>query len=235
MTAEAEGFGAPAEKKGMGTFAKVAIGCGILLILVCGVLGYMGFRLMKFGMVLGQHAEEISAAQGTETRELLDQANTENPFTEPDPPSATSVRLEAFMAVRQEAHSQAQGALEAQEAFEKGPSGVREAFDMIKDTFVKWAAARKGFAQALIDGGMSESEYIYLFRLAYLSNIVETDEDVLAEIFVQLPPIPDVPEATKEVVRSFADRIAAEGVSAKDEIILGFGADEWAQKQRRGF
>lgn len=216
-----EEFGAPTERKGMSTLAKVGIGCAIVALICCLFAGYGLIKFIGWGKEIQEHMQEVMAAPGTEVAALLAQAEEGNPFTEPDVPTATAERVETFLGVREQVLPSARGWEEFMEQAEAGEVGGWDAFKKGMAMFEDWAGVRKAFGRALTEKGMSEAEYVYLFRLAYLSGVVEVEDHLEGQMRFDVEGFGDVPEETRAVIGGFSDRIAENGISFGDVFILG--------------
>jgi hypothetical protein len=183
--------------------------------------------------------QEIEGAEGTEVGKLLAQAEAANAFTEPSPPSATAERIEVFFKVRDRALEKARGVeadLSAVEDMDKqgepSLSEVARVFETVFNLFENWALVRKDFAAALVDEGMSEAEYTYLFRLMYLSDLVELDApDYVGDFEIEMDGLEEVPPEVQALVQAYAERLQREPVTSADGLILGEGSERLARSQ----
>jgi hypothetical protein len=243
MAYEQDIGGAPPAKAGMSPWLKLAIGCGAFLLLICVIcvagMVYLGVKAGQWGEKIQAQMQEIDGAEGTEVGKLLAQAETENTFTEPAPPSATAERIEVFFKVRERSLEKARAVeadLSAMEDMDKKqePSfgDVAKIFETIFGFFESWAEVRMDFATALVEEGMSEAEYTYLFRLMCLSGLVEMDDpEYVEDIEIEIDGLQEVPPEVQALVQGYADRLKKEPVTSADALILGEGSEQIARSQ----
>lgn len=145
----------------MGTGGKVAIGCGIAVI-VAGIVAVMALGGLAF-WAKGK-AEEFTGEQ-RRIEELQRKANA-NPFTPPDDGAISEDRLQEFLEVRKRVYAVYEKHKEEFDAMVKKKQGdfgdVRKGFALINEL-------RLAQAQALADLRMSEDEYRFLVEQVYKS------------------------------------------------------------------
>ena len=147
----------------MGTGAKIAIGCGALIV-VTGIAGVVG--VIGLGMWTKSKLEGFTAVQ--EHISALEKKANENPFTEPDNGVLDEARLVKFLAIRKRVHPTYQKyakQLESKPDPNKQPdiSDVSNAMSLVGGL----NELRGATMQALVDEGMSQDEYQFLIRTVY--------------------------------------------------------------------
>jgi hypothetical protein len=143
------------------TGAKIAIGCGVVLLLtgVAVVAGVVGLGYWAKGKV-----EEV-AGESEKIEALHRQANA-NPFTPPADGVIAEDRLLKFLAVRKQvsaSYDKHRDRLEAMKGKKEADFGdVRAGFAILNEL-------RLASAQALADHRMSEAEYQFMVEQVYKS------------------------------------------------------------------
>jgi len=145
----------------VGTAGKIAIGCGIAL-LVAGIVAIVALGGLAW-WAKGK-AEEFTGEQNR-IEELHRKANA-NPFTRPADGTISEGRLQKFLAARQRVYAVYEKHKEELDEMGKKKQGdfgdVRKGFALINEL-------RLAEAQALADVGMSEDEYRFLVEQIYKS------------------------------------------------------------------
>ena len=145
----------------MGTAGKIAIGCGIA-VLVAGLVAVVALGGLAY-WAKGK-AEEFTSEQ-SRIEELHRKANA-NTFTAPADGTITEDRLLKFLDVRKRVfgvYEKHKDELDAMSKKKQGDFGdVRKGFALINEL-------RLAQAQALADVGMSENEYRFLVEQIYKS------------------------------------------------------------------
>ena len=145
----------------MGTGGKIAIGCGIA-VLVAGIVAIVALGGMAY-WVKGK-AEELTGEQNR-IEELHRKANA-NRFTPPADGAISEDRLQKFLEVRKRVYAVYEKHKEELDEMGKKKQGdfgdVRKGFALINEL-------RLAQAQALADLGMSEDEYRFLVEQIYKS------------------------------------------------------------------
>ena len=145
----------------MGTGGKIAIGCGIA-VLVVGIVAVVALGGLAF-WAKGK-AEEITGEQNR-IEELHRKANA-NRFTPPADGAISEDRLQKFLEVRKRVYAVYEKHKEELDEMGKKKQGdfgdVRKGFALINEL-------RLAQAQALADLGMSEDEYRFLVEQIYKS------------------------------------------------------------------
>lgn len=229
MDANAGGFDAPGEKKGMGTLGKLAIGCGAVLLLCCVGLSYCGVKLVQFGKEVAANLLEVEGAPDTEVGRLLALAASENPFEEPAAPAAAADRIEKFLLIRERVYPRAKGLAESAALKEEKGVGPLQAMEDFRQVCADWAAIRQEVARAFQEEGMGQGEYVYLFRLLCLSDVVEVERDLKGNYPLLMQGIKDIPEEVKSAIRGYEERLLKLPVTDADCVILGWGAAAFKQ------
>ena len=143
----------------MGTGGKIAIGCGIA-VLVAGIVAVVGGAVY---WAKGK-AEELTGEQNR-IEELRRKANA-NRFTPPADGAISEDRLQKFLDVRKRVYAVYEKHKEELDAMGKKKQGdfgdVRKGFALINEL-------RLAQAQALADLAMSEDEYRFLVEQIYKS------------------------------------------------------------------
>ena len=145
----------------MGTGGKIAIGCGIAVLLagIVGVVAVGGLAWWAKGK-----AQEFTGEQ-SRIQELQRRANA-NRFTPPADGAISEDRLQKFLEVRKRVYAiyeKHRDELDAMGKKKQGDFGdVRRGFALINEL-------RLAQAQALADVGMSEDEYRFLVEQIYKS------------------------------------------------------------------
>ena len=145
----------------MGTAGKVAIGCGIAVLIagIAGIVAVGGLAWWAKGK-----AEEFTSEQ-SRIEELHRKANA-NRFTAPADGVVSEDRLQKFLDVRRRVYAVYERHKDELDAMSKKKQGdfgdVRKGFALINEL-------RLAQAQALADVGMSEDEYRFLVEQIYKS------------------------------------------------------------------
>ena len=236
MAFEQDSFDPSAEKEGMSTFAKLAIGCAVLIVLLCiasaAVVAILAVKGAEWAKETEAAVQEFQAPPGSQVAKLLGEASEASPWTPPAEPATTIDRVDIFFGVRS---ASMQAAVPVEEYFDtispetgpQGPQGWSEVKRMFT-IFGDWRDARIGFATALRDRGMSQEEYEYIYRLLFLSDIVEVQRPRDIQAFpVRLDGHPVIPDATRAFVEGLADRIQAAPPRLGDGVLLGLGTDQF--------
>ena len=146
----------------MGTAGKVAIGCGIA-VLIAGIVGIMAVGGLAW-WAKGK-AEEFTSEQ-SRIEELHRKANA-NRFTAPADRVVSEDRLQKFLDVRRRIYAVYERHKDELDAMSKKKQGdfgdVRKGFALVNEL-------RLAQAQALADLGMSEDEYRFLVEQIYKSG-----------------------------------------------------------------
>jgi hypothetical protein len=182
----------------MTTGAKIAIGCGVVLLLtgVAAVVGVVGLGYWAKGKV-----EEVAGDQEKITR-LTEQANA-NPFTQPADGVISEDRLLTFLAVRKQifaTYEKHRPTLEAMKNKKEADFGdVRSSLTVLNDV-------RLASAQALVDHKMSEGEYEFMVGQVYKSMWAsEMDKARPSPAPSPAPgasPLPEMPDFTADVPKA---------------------------------
>ncbi len=144
----------------MTTGAKVAIGCGVVLILgiIVVAVGVGGAAYWAKGKM-----DEVTGNE-TQIEELHKKANAAGPFEAPADGILREDRLVMFLDIRKRVYAvyeKHRPALEAMNQKKQGDLGdVTKGFSMINEI-------RMAQAQALADVGMSEDEYRFMVEQVY--------------------------------------------------------------------
>jgi hypothetical protein len=151
----------------MGTGAKIAIGCGVA-VLVTGIAAVVG--VVGLGM-WGKSKLDAFAAEQKAVEELEKKADA-NPFTVPEDGVIQEARLLKFIEARQRVHP----VYETYRAEFEGLQNVEKKKEPDFSDIGKAVKAGAGFLelrkvqlQALADLGMSREEYRYLVQAVYQS------------------------------------------------------------------
>lgn len=150
-------------KKGMSTGVKVAIGCGVLAVVV--VVGIV-IASIAGGMFLRRKAQEWSGdIEGqAETSAVIDRLEAENPFSPPADGVVDPARAERFFAVTDLAWGQIEP--EWDDLEERGREiGDRGGEASVGDVIAGVRGlthARTAIAEALDEHGMPVSEYVWV-------------------------------------------------------------------------
>jgi len=145
----------------VGTAGKVAIGCGIAVLIagIAGIVAVGGLAWWAKGK-----AEEFTSEQ-SRIEELHRKANA-NRFTAPADGVVSEDRLQKFLDVRRRVYAVYERHKDELDAMSKKKQGdfgdVRKGFALINEL-------RLAQAQALADVGMSEDEYRFLVEQIYKS------------------------------------------------------------------
>jgi hypothetical protein len=145
----------------LGTGAKVAIGCGIAVV----VGGVMLAAVVFGGLWWAKGKAEQFTGRETQIEELKKKANAV-PFTEPADGLVSEERLVKFLDVRRrvfDVYAKHKDELEAMNKKKQADFG-----DVTRGLGVL-AEVRLAQAQALADVGMSEAEYHFLIQQVYKS------------------------------------------------------------------
>ncbi|MCZ6690655.1 MAG: hypothetical protein O7H41_13760 [Planctomycetota bacterium] len=228
MAPEIDGFGGTEPKKGMGVFGKVAIGCGLVVLLCCVGLGYCGYQFAKL-VPLGK---EIAGAPGSETGKLVAQAREESDWTQPEEPATSAERIEVFLRIRERVYGRAVEVASDVKELEEMEGGFFKKFEAVREFLEKLVPIRKDYARALVEEGMSDDEYSYLFRLVCISGIIGDVPDLSSHFLEDFEGFAEVPEDTRTLVEGYADRFADMPVAEADAFILGIRADEFTTDAR---
>ncbi len=154
--------GSPPPKKGMSTGAKIAIGCGILLVLV--IVGVVVFSVVG-GMFLKSKAEQITGGLEAqqEASETIQSLERDHPFTAPADGVVTEEMADRFFAVTDDAWNAMRGDMEELgergEAIEGrgGQAGIGDAVAGVRAL----GRSRVALADALEDHDMPVSAYLW--------------------------------------------------------------------------
>lgn len=149
----------------MGTGAKVAIGCGIVVVLV-GIAVVVG--VVGLGMYGKSKLDGLAAEQ--KVYEELERKADANPFTEPENGVIDEARLVKFIEARKRLfplYQKYQAEIEGLEKMDKKAepelSDIGKAIGAVKGL----AELKKAHLQSLVDVGMSQEEYKYLVQAVY--------------------------------------------------------------------
>lgn len=192
---------APPPKKGMSTGAKVAIGCGILLVVI--LIGLV-VAAIAGGLFIRNKAGEFTGgleAQAEATQKVR-RLESEHPFTPPDDGLVGEERAERFLDVTDAAWDEVKDRVE--DLIERGEEiedrGGRAGLGDVSAGLRGVGGARVALADALEDHEMSVSEYLWtgiVLQRAYHSldspgasdvrpgnrDLAESRRDRLAQIF----------------------------------------------------
>jgi hypothetical protein len=145
----------------MTTGAKIAIGCGVALM----VAGIAAIVVLGAGYFWVKDKAEGLAANETRISDLKMKANA-NPFTRPADGVISEPRFEKFLGVRKQVfavYEKNEAAIEAiGNKKDAGLGDVKTALGLLNDI-------RVAQAQALVDQGMSEEEYAFMVESVYKS------------------------------------------------------------------
>lgn len=146
----------------MKPIAKVAIGCGVVLVLACtaAVVMFVGGAYWLKGKV------EQVASDEQQIQDLKKKASEAAPFTRPDDGVIAEPRLVKFLEIRKRMfalYEKHRPEIEAMSKKERGDLGdALKAFAWIGDL-------RRTHAQAQADVGMGDDEYAFLLEQVYKS------------------------------------------------------------------
>jgi len=155
--------GEPVEppKKGMSTGAKVAIGCGIALVLV--IIAF-GIAAVVGGMFVKNKAEQLTGGLEAqqEASEKIQALEREHPFTAPADGVVPEDLAGKFLAVTNDAWEKIQGDMEdlserSQDIDEGGRAGLGDAMAGVQAL----GRTRVALAEALEDNDMPVSAYLW--------------------------------------------------------------------------
>ncbi|HEY7531122.1 MAG TPA: hypothetical protein VIC56_10640 [Gemmatimonadota bacterium] len=201
------GPGAPPPKKGLSTGVKVAIGCGIVLLLVLILMGTcLGFLTKKVSDV-GESVVE-SAEQHEEANRTIAELEREHPFTPPADGVLDEELVDKFWAATDDAW----GRIEdwAKDLHERGEridqSGGDAGFGDAMAAMRGLSDARLALVEALDDQDLSPAAYLWTGRALIQAGEAEAAGGT------------GVPERNLEIAREHRDRIA--------ELRRGDDADE---------
>jgi hypothetical protein len=143
------------------TGVKVAIGCGVALLLV----GVVAIVLVGAGAYWVKGKTESLVAGEKKIDDLKKKANA-NPFTRPADGVLSEPRFETFLEVRKRVY----GVYEKNQAVLEGMKDKKNAdLGDVKAAFGVVSEVRTAQAQALADLGMSEDEYRFMVESVYKS------------------------------------------------------------------
>jgi hypothetical protein len=194
----------PHKEASLGTGAKIAIGCGIAVV-VAGVVTLVALGGLAF-WVTGKAKGKVEELTGEQRRieELQRRANA-NRFTPPADGVISEDRLQKFLGVRKrvygiyETHQAELDALGQKKETDFGD--VRRGFNLINEL-------RLAQAQALADAGMSEDEYRFLAEQVYKTMWAEPNKPT------------DVPPANLALFRKYEADIKKYAMSGLEWIAL---------------
>lgn len=177
----------PDKEVSLGTGAKIAIGCGIAVVVaaVVATVALGGLAFWAAGKAKGK-VEELTGEQ-RRIEDLQRRANA-NRFTRPADGVISEDRLQKFLAVRKrvygiyETHQAELDAMGKKKETDFGD--VRRGFNLINEL-------RLAQAQALADLGMSEDEYRFLAEQVYKTMWAEPNKST------------DVPPANLALFRKY--------------------------------
>lgn len=149
-------------KQGMSTGAKVAIGCGILLVLI--IIGIV-VATVAGGLFLKNKADDLSGGLEEQERAttLVDELEREHPFTPPADGAVDAGRAETFFAVTDDAWESMQEWVEEMDTRETdieergGEAGIGDVMAGMRGL----GGARVAVAEALDEHEMPPSEYLW--------------------------------------------------------------------------
>ena len=177
----------------MGTGAKVAIGCGIAVV----VGGVMLAMVVFGGLWWAKGKAEQFTGRETQIEELKKKANAV-PFTEPADGIVREDRLVKFIDVRRrifDVYAKHKDELEAMNQKKQAD------FSDVTSGLGVLAEVRLAQAQALADVGMSEGEYHFLIQQVYKSLWASEAAKASPVPGVQTAPGFEVPPANIELFR----------------------------------
>jgi hypothetical protein len=198
----------------MSTGAKIAIGCGVLVVLtgLAAVVGIVGFGFWAKGKAetaLAGAQEEI--AEHSRIQQILDSAN-ENAFTPPPDGVLSEARLVAFLDVRKRVFTVYEANKDEIDAFGRQQSGQEPSLTDLAKGLTKGFAIlnqlRLARAQGLVATGMSEAEYAHLVAAVYTSMIASEVGKATGE--------KSVSEATSEHLKEAARQMEAQADATPD-------------------
>ena len=206
--------------------AKIALGCGIALVLTVGGVVVAVFGVAWWGVNKAKQAAERFETDQKGVEEALAKANA-NPFAVPADGVVQEDRLRRFLAVRKQLHDNVylkhKGMIEAQAKKENADLSALAQLPFII------AELRAAKARALADEGMSEEEFAWLFRTVYggltiagierggsgtVSEAVEATTDGMVQEAEKAAATaeadPNVPPEVKRQLRAAADQVRAQ-------------------------
>jgi hypothetical protein len=146
----------------LGTGGKIAIGCGIALL----VVGLVVVLTVGAGIFWVKGKAESIAAEQKQIQDFQAEAN-KNSFTEPEDGVISEPRLQKFIEVRKNVYDvylKNETAIKSMKDKKEGDIGdVRKAFAVMNE--IRLAQAKAQAAQ-----GMSDDEYAFLVRQVYKSS-----------------------------------------------------------------
>lgn len=152
----------PPPKKGMSTGVKVAIGCGILLVLV--IIGFVVFGVVG-GMLLKNKASELTGGLEAQQQasEMIQSLERERPFTAPADGVVSDDMAESFFAVTDDAwdamRADMEDLAERGESIDEGgrQAGIGDAMAGVRAL----GRSRVALAEALEGHDMPVSAYLW--------------------------------------------------------------------------
>lgn len=152
----------PPPSKGMSTGAKVAIGCGILLVLV--IVGLVIFSVLG-GMFVKRQADQLTGGLEAqqEASETIQALEREHPFTAPADGIVPEAMAEQFLAVTNDAWDAMRGDMEelAERGVEIDQSGGQAGLGDAMAGVQALSRARVSLADALEEHEMPASAYLW--------------------------------------------------------------------------
>jgi hypothetical protein len=183
----------------VGTGAKVAIGCGIAVV----VGGVMLAAVVFGGLWWAKGKAEQFTGRETQIEELKKKANAV-PFTEPADGLVREERLVKFLDIRRrvfDVYAKHKDELEAMNKKKQADfSDVTRGLGVL-------AEVRLAQAQALADVGMSEAEYHFLIQQVYKSFWASEAAKASPVPGVQTAPTFEVPPANIALFRKYETEI----------------------------
>ena len=184
--------------------AKIAIGCGVGIVLAAGAVATVVLGLAWWGVGKAKQVAEQFETDQKGVEEALAKANA-NPFSPPADGVVQEDRLLRFLAVRKAIHDNVylkhKDMIEAQAKKENPDLSA-----LAKLPFII-AELRAAKARALADEGMSENEFSWMFQTVYGSLVMAgiaqegggTAEDTGETL--------DIPPANLELFKRHRDEI----------------------------
>jgi len=181
----------------MGTGAKIALGCGCIVLAgmvaavgACGLLGYWAKGKAE-GVVGDFDRFAKKAAAASDEIERWEQKANANPYATPADGVIAEPRLLKFLDVRRQVHAVYEGYKADLEALEKksqsagdrlSPGDLWSAGGQLAETF---SALKLTQVKALAEAGMSEAEYqdiqLAVYKTAWASESMESTGQTPAE------------------------------------------------------
>jgi hypothetical protein len=198
----------------MSTGAKIAIGCGVLVVLtgLAAVVGIVGFGFWAKGKAeTALSGMKEGAEEHNRIEQLLQSANA-NAFTPPADGVIDEARLVAFLDVRKRVFTVYEANRAEIDAFGAQRSGGDPSFTDVAKGLTRGFAIlnqlRLARAQGLVATGMSETEYAHLVAAVYTSMIASEVGKATGE--------KSVSEATSEHLKEAARQMEAQAEATPD-------------------